>query len=555
MSDSTPLFKVTFDESAIHTVFDSIEAHLKLHDEQIAELQRLLKECCTQKDLEQLRDDIKNDNEKQMKDLSDALTSKIDDNMKKQAEELADKLKEMNDQMKDEMNKISNDMESKVADTIQNKLDEDAAKKAAALEEEKAKQEEEKAKLEEEKAKLEEEKAKQEKEKNNQNQKNGEEGSEGNSANGANGTNGNDGENGENGEGDEDDDSNLTDAEKLQKTRKELKDLKKLVDENRNYIQTMANSYAAVNKTEAELGPSLQRTLDATSETISRNFKRIFDFIKSLSPNGDGSSVNRGQNGVNGSKNNNTIRGPNGLNGNGYPIDGPYPPEINISDLNFVCSEVPASFNEVPQLPQIYKFQTLPESVQYLYDSFPKLQGYLRAMHDKLGEVCTKLGMDDDNPNENDSTKGGSAFDPSAYDNLVASVRKALNEMSADIDELRRSKKGLSKQDVMEIIRSMMNQHDDFNSDETAVGYVRCIACGREMRQVSGAMTEEQATRKLGYAANSLAVDRSGSSPMEKSIGQVYGNTQGDSKFIDSPRSIRPPKRKSGMSYKTTTPR
>ncbi|OHT03375.1 hypothetical protein TRFO_29240 [Tritrichomonas foetus] len=524
LSDNEPLFRVNFDESAFRKIFNNIETHLKLHDDQIAELMKQIKECPSKEDFQNFKNELSKDTDEKMKQLSDSLGKKIDEDLKKATDKITEEVNKINDQIADKVNEISNEMEKKIADNIVQKLTSPESELASNFLEKLAKAQDEYKAM---------------------NGANGI-GADGNSGAGADGENG-DGENGdgENGESGADGASGA-DGKTVVLTETEYNELKDLVnnlkeqnDENRNFIKTIASAYASVNKTEAELDPTLQRTLNTTSETISRNFKRIFDALKSP------------QLGLNGSRPNSPSGGglssPRGVSAarndarRGSEIDGPLPPELDLSDLNFVGSEIPASFNEVPQLPQIYKFDTLPESVQYLYDSFPKLQGYLKAMHDKVDDLASNQ--------DRMRATSGSAFDPSVYDNLVASVRKALNDMSADVDELRRSKKGLSKADVLDIIRSMINTHDELDNDETSVGYVKCIACGRDIRQVAGAMTEEQATRTLGNPSNSLVVNR------DKSYGQVYGDNI-DRSFLDSPRSIRPPlKKKNSLSPKSRSPR
>ena len=482
LSDSEPLFRVNFDESVFRKLFAAIDDHLKLHDRQIAELMKNMSNFATKDDLAKTKSEIGQEQDDKMKQLSDSLEKKIDDDLKKANDMISDELKKANDQIADKVQQMQDQIEKNVADKIIDQMNNPESELGANIM---------------------------------------------NKINDAQ-------------KGNETAENEQTGSD----VKSEVENLKELVnqlknqnDENRQFIQTIASAYAAVNKTEAELDPSLQRTLNTTSETIARNFKRIFDALKFQNQASSSGRLSPSESGESGAGTAARGRGANAQQaqfaGPGR-LDGPYPAEINLADLNFVGSEIPADFNEVPQLPQIYKFDTLPESVQYLYDSFPKLQGYLKAMHDKLEDVA--------NNQDRMRASSGSSFDPSAYDNLVNSVRKALNDMSADLDELRRSKRGLSKADVMDIIRSMINQHQAMEPEETSVGYVKCIACGRDIRQVTGAMTEEQATRTLGAPPNSIVVNH------DKSYGQVYGNSeQVDRSFLDSPRSIRPPQKKNSL--------
>jgi hypothetical protein len=72
---------------------------------------------------------------------------------------------------------------------------------------------------------------------------------------------------------------------------------------------------------------------------------------------------------------------------------------------------------------------------------------------------------------------------------------------------------------------------------QTAVGRVKCMACGRDIPQVTGAITEAEAQRALGSAPNSMAYKSVGPAK----VGIVFQTKEGfDSGIVESPRSIRP---------------
>jgi hypothetical protein len=72
---------------------------------------------------------------------------------------------------------------------------------------------------------------------------------------------------------------------------------------------------------------------------------------------------------------------------------------------------------------------------------------------------------------------------------------------------------------------------------QTAVGRMKCMACGRDIPQVTGALTEAEAHRALGSAPNSM-VYKAGA---PAKVGVVYQTKEGfDSGIVESPRSIRP---------------
>lgn len=302
---------------------------------------------------------------------------------------------------------------------------------------------------------------------------------------------------------------------KISEALEKIKNLSDMVNENREYINTIATAYSLVNNggvnnntngpDNSILGPSLKRTLYSTSDYITRNFKKLQDAIKAL-------------------QNNEKQDSPTVIE---RKID------IDLSGLNYNGSEIPAKFEDEPQLPPIRKFNEVPQAVQYMYDSFPKLQGFLKALHGKLSTIK-------------------SDFDPSTFDNLLATIRKALADMASDLDALKKqSGKGLTKADVMRMIRDFLDQQEyDDDHDETSIGYVRCIACGREINKVAGAMTEAQAYKSLGAPSNSLAFR-----PYigDHLIRQSFGNSDDvDKSYYESPRSRRP--KRSSRKYKPHPP-
>ncbi|OHT01650.1 hypothetical protein TRFO_31483 [Tritrichomonas foetus] len=415
------LFKI--DETAVHRYMNNIGNHLKTHDEQIAELMKLLRGIPSANDINQLRDEF----DRKLNQLKESLNNKIEDSN----QSLNDRISRLKDDTDNKLSSISESLGKKI-DNVQN----DLSGRLSDVEEEIEKLKKHISTLP---------------------------------------THSNDDE--------------------LNEALNNIKKLNDLANENREYIQTIATSYALVNKTQAPLGPALQRTLYATSDYITRNFKKLSDAIKALQ----------------------------GIKPTSETII--QQTEIDLSGLNYIGSEIPADFNESPKLPPIYKFGEVPDAIQYMYDSFPKLQGYLNALHKRLLTV-------------NDGEKG-SDFDPSVFDNLIATVRKALADMAAELNELKKGNgnKGLTRADVLKMLRDLLAE-EDFDGNDTAIGYVKCIACGREIRQVAGAMTEEMAYRTLGAPTNSVAMFPYIGA--DKSINQMFANSdQVDKSYLESPRSKR----------------
>ena len=160
------------------------------------------------------------------------------------------------------------------------------------------------------------------------------------------------------------------------------------------------------------------------------------------------------------------------------------------------------------------------EVVDYIYRMVPKLQAHLTAMQGKIVE------------NANDIL---GKVDKSLVEKMFEKFQAVIGEMAGRVDEL---KDCIEETATRDEINAMIE--DIFNSmtqgGQTAIGRVRCIACGREIPQVTGATSEEDATRMLGQPTNSYA-GKGGTT----NLGLLYAKKDGmDSAIIESPRSIRP---------------
>ena len=83
MSNMKDLFKLSFDDSAFQRVFQSFESRLNQHDELLMQLQRLLQEKASQKDLDALQESLRSEFDAQLKQLENALTARIDSKLEK----------------------------------------------------------------------------------------------------------------------------------------------------------------------------------------------------------------------------------------------------------------------------------------------------------------------------------------------------------------------------------------------------------------------------------------------------------------------------------------
>lgn len=291
--------------------------------------------------------------------------------------------------------------------------------------------------------------------------------------------------------------------EELAALKEEMKNMSRKVDkcesssnDNRTHIQTIATAYAGLSKTTASLDSSLPRVLSNSTDQVNQNFSKIFAQLKQLK---------------------NKMNEKPAVTERSIVEIQPEPIKIDLSNLNPRPS-CKVEFEDPPDLPRLEKFNEIESSVDYIYEMVPKLQAILDCHHDKI------------------SSLPDSSLDRDFLNELIEKIRNAMAGMAKDLDDLKNNmNKGLTKADVARMIREMMNTADD-DPEQTSVGCVKCIACGRDMRQVAGAMTEDEALRTLGEAPNSVAMfpDIGGGS-----MGQMYSRTL-DRDGLESPRSKRP---------------
>ena len=77
------LFKLSFDDSAFQRVFQTFENRLNKHEELIQQLQRLLQEKASSKDLEKLKADLQSEFDARLKLLEESLTSQLNSKLEK----------------------------------------------------------------------------------------------------------------------------------------------------------------------------------------------------------------------------------------------------------------------------------------------------------------------------------------------------------------------------------------------------------------------------------------------------------------------------------------
>lgn len=192
-------------------------------------------------------------------------------------------------------------------------------------------------------------------------------------------------------------------------------------------------------------------------------------------------------------------------------------------DLNKVrpYSEVQAHWHDKPKLPDIRPFLTIEEVVDHVYKMQPYLQAYLYAMHGKMVESWNQIQQ------KVDKNLVEKMFE--RMQSVVADINIALDQLKDEVQQT------ASRREINSFIESLSKS---MRSDtQTSVGRVRCIACGRETMQVTGAMTEAEINRTLGSNTPNSMVK-----PMvNHKTGIAYGSMDGfDSAIVEEPRSKRP---------------
>jgi hypothetical protein len=292
-----------------------------------------------------------------------------------------------------------------------------------------------------------------------------------------------------------------------------------------SYVKVIADSYGQISNSAVSLDSSLDRQLGNSTEFITTNFHSVFANTAQLREDLE--------------KLKQTVKAPIKIEPKqaGHrrePERAPTPPpdptpareaeaprgaEIDISDLH-PLRRCHASWNDPPELPELSKFESLRDSVAYIYELHARLQGILDAMHGRLlvnaSEIC---GM----------------VDRGAFEGLLEKLRGAIGDMEEELGELRRSlTRNLTRSEVLQMINEAISVSAN---TQTAVGTMRCIACGKESRQVAGATGEGEATRRLGTPPNRLALLTIAGAGR---VSEMYSSPEQLQPGIESPMAMRP---------------
>jgi hypothetical protein len=134
-------------------------------------------------------------------------------------------------------------------------------------------------------------------------------------------------------------------------------------------------------------------------------------------------------------------------------------------------------------------------------------------------------------------------IDRDALEGLRGKLRAAIGDMEDGLSELRR---GLTRNLTRSEVSQMINEAISVSANtQTAVGTIRCMACGKESRQVTGATGEGEATRRLGTPTNALALLTIAGGGR---VGEMYSSPEQLQPGIETPKAMRPFR----ASYKVT---
>ena len=188
----------------------------------------------------------------------------------------------------------------------------------------------------------------------------------------------------------------------------------------------------------------------------------------------------------------------------------PYPP-------------VAAHWRDPPELPPIHPFLNIGEVVDYIYRIVPRLQAHMTAMQAKIVENAGEIS------NKVERMVIEKMFEK--FQTVISGLSKRVAELKEGYDRTP------SRDEINSIVTSMIKMISQ--ESQTSIGRLRCIACGREIPQVTGAMSEDEAINALGPVSNSTVFHVHEPS----NIGVRYGDTEHfDSEIVEAPLSIRPNK-------------
>jgi hypothetical protein len=265
----------------------------------------------------------------------------------------------------------------------------------------------------------------------------------------------------------------------------------------RDAVQHVASAFGSIHQSRISIESGLQRGLRSTAEHIRNNFSLLFDGVSRLS-----SDVSRLTDG---------------------PAGQRYDTDFSTIDLR---PAAPANFADPPKLPRLAKFRDVGDIVSYIYDTVPRLQGFLDAMHGKIAEVADIV--------PDLAVRAGVELTLAQLGSNVAELQRSVADVRVHVG------RAATKGEVTAIARRLQGIQDGDAATSTSIGIVKCIACGREMQQVAGAMTEDEADRLLGAPPNCVAAAPQSDAPFVPIYAASGSEAFDTAGMIESPRAVRP---------------
>ncbi|KAK8897098.1 hypothetical protein M9Y10_015032 [Tritrichomonas musculus] len=269
----------------------------------------------------------------------------------------------------------------------------------------------------------------------------------------------------------------------------------------REAVQQIASAISLFNNTSAKLDNNLFDTLKKSVTSVTSNIQSLFAALAQLK------DVVSAQTIIDRRSNEPVTVTREGSNDFDITSIHPYPSMV-------------AHWRDPPELPLIHPFLNMGEVVDYIYRLVPKLQAHLTAMQAKIVENASDiLGK----------------VDKSLVEKMFEKFQSVIGEMAGRVDELKDAiEQTATRDEINDMVEDILNSMNQ--EGQTAVGRMRCMACGREIPQVVGAITEDEAQRILGPPPNSQVYRGKTSN-----YGVLYREKDGfDSGIVESPRSIRP---------------
>jgi uncharacterized coiled-coil protein SlyX len=286
------------------------------------------------------------------------------------------------------------------------------------------------------------------------------------------------------------------------------------IQQTRDCLLTVSSAFASVARKRVSLEAGLNRTMQSTAEEIINNFRILFEAVKYVGPMSESGGQEMK---VSTASNSFAVTAPP------TTISYDQKKDADLSDIELKDYE-PFDFRKNPTLPRLTKFKDLRDCVKYIYKLIPRLQAILDALYEKL-----YFGPQADEK----------FVRKSDLESRLENITGALNTQKRQLDECRLFMKRAPSQ--RELVNALKIARSDVDQDgvSSAIGCMKCIACGRDISQVAGAMSEIEANDIFGSPVNIVMRP----SPFGTPIQPIYGGSLDSPEItglIETPRAVRP---------------